>query len=135
MDKNLPTTMDNSSILYERDLVKMSNAAGFFAFSFQDFLHWWYKEQIPYVIRVLKRILVLVDDRLSISLLLKTFFVPWHRDNTAVGYGVGIIVRLFFIPIASLVLLIVGVLGVLTVLFMTLLPTLPLLGLIIGFIL
>lgn len=52
-------------------------------------------------ISFMKRALVLCDDTLSITLLLKTFFVPWHRDYSMTGRGFGIAMRLLYIPVAA----------------------------------
>ncbi len=47
-----------------------------------------------------QRIITLCDDTFSISLLLKTFFVPWHRDNTWLGHLFGMVIRILYLPIA-----------------------------------
>lgn len=52
---------------------------------------------------LIQRVATICDDTLSISLLLKTFFVPWHRDKSWTGYFFGIILRIFYIPLASLI--------------------------------
>ncbi len=51
-------------------------------------------------LRMLARISLIVDDNLSLSLLLKNFFLPWHRDFSVIGYFVGITIKAIYIPIA-----------------------------------
>ncbi len=46
-----------------------------------------------------QRIFVICNDTFSISLLFKTFFVPWHRDNSWIGVFFGIVVRIVYLPI------------------------------------
>lgn len=56
-------------------------------------------------LRELNRISIVVDDQLSLSFLLKTFFVPWHRDYTFMGITFGIVMRIIYIPIALVIYL------------------------------
>jgi len=69
-------------------------------YSVQDFLKWWYVQMPLWHLRRLGRISVVVDDFLSITVLLKNFFLPWHRDYSFIGYFFGIIVKLLYLPIA-----------------------------------
>ena len=69
----------------------------------QDFLNWWYVKMPIRHLKILGRISVLVDDNLSMSLLFKNFFVPWHRDNSLIGYFFGFLVKIFYLPIALLI--------------------------------
>ena len=69
----------------------------------QDFLNWWYVKMPIRHLKILGRISVLVDDNLSMSLLLKNFFVPWHRDNSLIGYFFGFLIKIFYLPIALLI--------------------------------
>ena len=52
-------------------------------------------------IGIIQRTAIVCDDTFSISLLLKTFFVPFHRDTSWVGRGFGIAIRLIYIPLAA----------------------------------
>lgn len=65
-------------------------------------------------LRIIQRIIVICDDTLSMSLLIKTFFVPWHRDYSPVGRGFGIAMRMIYLPIAAFlsILLILGMFAV-----------------------
>ena len=51
-------------------------------------------------LRIFVRISTILDDNLSISLLFKNFFVPWHRDRTIIGYIFGIVIKIIYLPIA-----------------------------------
>lgn len=66
----------------------------------KEFLLWWYVEMPAWYISLIQRIVLICDDTLSISLLFKTFFIPWHRDYSMVGRGFGIAMRLLYLPVA-----------------------------------
>ena len=55
-------------------------------------------------IRTLRRIVIVLDDNLSFSLLFKNFFLPWHRDKNFMGYVVGIVSKLFYLPIGLVII-------------------------------
>jgi hypothetical protein len=76
-----------------------------FIFYIQDFLHWWYVKTPIRNLRRLGRLSVIADDNLSISLLFKNFFVPWHRDKTITGYFFGFLIKILYLPIASVIYL------------------------------
>jgi len=76
-----------------------------FIFFFQDFLNWWYVKMPVRHLRILARLSVIVDDNLSISLLLKNIFVPWHRDYSMIGYFFGFFIKLFYLPVACAIYL------------------------------
>lgn len=71
-----------------------------FIFYIQDFLSWWYVKMPLRQLRVLGRLSTILDDNLSISLLLRNFFVPWHRDRTVFGLIFGIVIKILYLPIA-----------------------------------
>lgn len=73
------------------------------AFTARDFLDWWFVQMPVVYISFLRRLSTVLNDKLSITLLLKTFFVPWHRDNSFVGYIVGFVMRLLYLPIALII--------------------------------
>jgi len=78
-----------------------------FLFYIQDFLHWWFVKMPIRNLRRLGRLSVVADDNLSISLLFKNFFVPWHRDRTVIGYFFGIFIKILYLPIASIIYLVI----------------------------
>lgn len=51
----------------------------------------------------LRKTTEVISDKLSLNLLVETFFVPWHRDNSALGKVIGVVMRLIAIPIALFV--------------------------------
>ena len=76
-----------------------------FLYSFQDFLKWWYIKMPIWHLRKLNRLGIVLDDQLSLSLLVRTFFIPWHRDYTAMGIIFGIVMRILYLPIALFIYL------------------------------
>mgnify|MGYP006900771866 FL=1 len=76
-----------------------------FLYYIQDFLNWWYVKMPVRHLRILGRLSVLVDDNLSMSLLFKNFFVPWHRDNSFLGYFFGVIIKILYLPFALIIYL------------------------------
>lgn len=57
-------------------------------------------------LRKLARISVIVNDNLSLSLLIQNFFLPWHRDYSMMGYVFGLLIKILYIPIALIIYLI-----------------------------
>lgn len=57
-------------------------------------------------LRKLARISVVVNDNLSLSLLVRNFFLPWHRDYSMMGYIFGLIIKILYLPIALFIYLI-----------------------------
>jgi len=100
--------------------IKIDSYISIFFFTIQDFLNWWYVKMPIWHLRRLTRLSVVVDDQFSISLLLKNFFLPWHRDNSMIGYLFGIVMKLLFflfwllLPIGSLVFIILSFFNSLT---------------------
>ena len=88
----------------------------------KDFFYWWYIQMPLLYLRSLKRISIMLDDQLSITLLLQTFFVPWKRDRKLMGRLMGIVMRLIFLPIAISIYFIVITLYVAFILFWILIP-------------
>jgi hypothetical protein len=87
-----------------------------------DFISWWYRNIPLWILRLFKRVALICDDSFSISLLIRTFFVPWHRDYSITGRIVGIIVRLVYLPI---VLFITAILLSIVLVFLIIWTTLP----------
>ncbi|MHC1716916.1 MAG: hypothetical protein AB9915_03490 [Candidatus Dojkabacteria bacterium] len=99
------TILDNSGqqLLNES---KIDSYQMIFIYSFQNFLRWWYVKMPIWHLRRLARLIVVVDDQFSISLLLRNFFIPWHRDYSMIGVIFGIIMKLLYLPIAISIYLI-----------------------------
>ena len=88
----------------------------------REFLNWWYVKMTVWHLRMLVRISTILDDNLSISLLLKNFFLPWHRDFSFIGYVFGILIKIVFLPIAILIYLLFTLLYFLLICIWLLLP-------------
>jgi hypothetical protein len=80
--------------------IKIDSYPSILFFTFQDFLRWWYIKMPVWHLRRFGRLSVVVDDQFSITLLLKNFFLPWHRDYSLIGYVFGILMKLLYLPIA-----------------------------------
>jgi len=88
----------------------------------QDFLNWWYVQMPVRHLRILGRLSTIVDDSLSLSLLFKNFFVPWHRDRSIIGFFFGIIIKLLYIPIALIIYICIISIYILFILVWLILP-------------
>lgn len=86
--------------------IKVDSFATIFFFSIQDFLRWWYIKMPVWHLRRLLRLSIVLDDQFSISLLIKHFFVPWHRDYSLIGYIFGIVMKILYLPLAILIYLV-----------------------------
>lgn len=94
---NILTSSGGQKVLNES---KVDNLFVIFTYTTKEFMYWWYVRMPLWHLRMLSRISTFIDDNLSISLLLKNFFLPWHRDFTFIGYTFGIIIKLLYLPIA-----------------------------------
>ena len=101
---------------------KVDSYATVFLYSFQDFLKWWYVKMPIWHLRELNRLSLVLDDQLSISLLAKTFFIPWHRDYTTIGIIFGIVMRILYLPIAVFIYLFFASIYLLVILIWLILP-------------
>jgi hypothetical protein len=117
--KNLITNSSGQQLLTESQIDPLPLI---FMYSFQDFLKWWYVRMFIWHLKRLKRLTIVVDDYLSFSLLLNHFFMPWHRDYSAIGYLFGIVMKVLYLPIAFLVFLIAIVMYLLVIIFWMVLP-------------
>ncbi|HVX93073.1 MAG TPA: hypothetical protein VHA74_03095 [Candidatus Dojkabacteria bacterium] len=87
----------NNSDIFESSKVEGLNTQVFLIDTLKDFLKWWYIKIPVQLILRLRRILTIIDDSFSISQLILTFFVPWHRDYSFVGYFIGIMARIIIL--------------------------------------
>lgn len=95
--KNILTSSGGQKIL---DETKVDNSLVIFAYTLKEFSYWWYVRMLYWHLRMLGRISIIIDDNLSISLLIKNFFLPWHRDFSLIGWTFGILIKLIYLPIA-----------------------------------
>ncbi len=87
-----------------------------------SFFKWWYIEIPIWQLKLFKRVAIICDDTFSISLLIKTFIIPWHRDYSITGRVFGVLVRIIYLP---LVIAITSVILLLVVIFILIWITLP----------
>ncbi len=93
------TIQGKMDLFNPKEITDSTSPYQFLTNTFKDFTTWWYIKQPVVYIKQYIRIIDIIDDRFSTSFLLRTFFVPWHRDKHPVGYLIGIVARLIFIPI------------------------------------
>ena len=101
---------------------KVDSYAAVLLYSVQDFLRWWYVKMPIWHLRQLNRLSIVVDDYLSLSILFKTFFIPWHRDYSLMGFLFGIAMRLLYLPIASAIYIVIVAFYLFVILFWLMLP-------------
>ena len=102
--KNILTSSGGQQVLNEE---KVDNISLILSYSIKDFLSWWYISMPIWHLKMLGRISTLLDDNLTISLLIKKFLVPWHRDYSFIGYVFGILIKLIYLPIAIITYLLI----------------------------
>lgn len=95
------------------------------SFYLQDLFTWWYVEIPIKKLQRLQRLAIVLDDKLSISLLLKTVYVPWHNDRSFVGYFIGIIIRILYLPFALAIFLAAIAVYFISIILWFVLPFLP----------
>ncbi len=117
--KNILTSSGGQKVLNEDGV---DNLLVVFTYAIKDFLYWWYVKMPLWHLRMLARISTLVDDNLSISLLFKNFFLPWHRDFSFIGYTFGILMKVIYLPIAIIGYLFCNVMYLFLILVWLLLP-------------
>ncbi|MBD3329281.1 hypothetical protein GF357_02195 [Candidatus Dojkabacteria bacterium] len=88
-----------------RKLISLASTPALLLFTVKDLLYWWYLQMPYYYLISLNRLLLVADDKLSLSALLKTFFLPWKRDYSALGHIMGIIIRIIYLPIGTMIFL------------------------------
>lgn len=101
---------------------KTDSYAEIAVYSFQNFLKWWYVKMPIWHFKRIARASVVLDDNLSISLLFRHFFVPWHRDYSLIGFFFGFLIKLFYLPIAISIYLMVMLTSLILVLVWLFLP-------------
>ncbi len=119
-NKNLPENLP--PIFHTLETVKDYTLIEHIYFIAYDFFDWWYIKMPIQLFKYAKRITSVSEDQLSLTLLLKTFFTPWHRDNKLVGYFMGMMMRILYIPIALFIQIIVVFLSYSVILLWILLP-------------
>lgn len=93
-------TKASNPIFSDQDFSNTPNFLSYISFSIKDLLYWWYVQMPIYYLKKLGRVSVVFSDQLSILILIKYFFVPWKRHKAAVGYFIGILTKLIYLPFA-----------------------------------
>ncbi len=119
IQKNTLTNNGGQQLLNENSI---DGTLSILKYSIKEFLNWWYIKMLVWHLKMLERVSILADDNLSLSLLLKHFFLPWHRDYSFIGYVFGILIKLIYIPFASVTYLIICLVYILVILLWLLLP-------------
>lgn len=117
--QNILTTSSGQQLLDES---RVDNILTIFKHTATEFLNWWYVKMTVWHLRMLARVSTILDDNLSISLLLKNFFLPWHRDFSLIGYVFGILIKILFLPIGIFIYLLFTTLYFLLICIWLLLP-------------
>ena len=97
VQQNILTNSSGQQLLNESGVDSNIEMIGY---TFKQFIRWWYIKMSMWHLKMLGRISVFLDDNLSITLLLKNFFLPWHRDFSFIGYVFGILIKILYLPIA-----------------------------------
>jgi hypothetical protein len=114
--------IEGEQAFVEQELSEISSLPQITLYTIRDFIFWWYV-QMPYRIgQITIRLLTYVDDQFSFSLLISTFFSPWKRDYSPVGYFIGVIIRILYLPIALAIYILTLTLCIIALLFWVLLP-------------
>ena len=122
--QNILTNSTDQQLLNESGV---DNNIEIIGYSFKQFIRWWYAKMSMWHLKMLGRISVLLDDNLSITLLLKNFFLPWHRDFSFIGYVFGILIKILYLPIAISIYFLFCTLYIILILLWFLLPPVTLL--------
>ena len=117
--KNLLLDNSGQQLLNE---TKVNSYFEIFLTFLNNYLKWWYIQMPIWHIRTLKRIIVVLDDNLSFSLLTRNFFLPWHRDKNLIGYIVGITVKTLYLPLALALIIVITLTYFILIFFWLLLP-------------
>lgn len=117
--KNILTSSGGQQILNES---KVDSTLSIAIYSIKDFLMWWYIRMTLWHLRMLVRVSTLVDDNMSISLLIRNFFTPWHRDYTFIGFVFGILIKILYLPITLITYILFTTLYLLLIFVWLLLP-------------
>ncbi len=121
-NQNLPENIP--PIYYTFETIREYSYVDIAMYYFYDFFDWWYIKMPILLFKFATRFLSVANDQLSFSLLLRTFLVPWHRDNKLVGYFMGIMMRIIFLPISFLLLLLLSLASLVVIIIWILLPIL-----------
>ncbi|NLZ24796.1 hypothetical protein GX888_03580 [Candidatus Dojkabacteria bacterium] len=101
LQENILTSSEDQRVLGD---TKIDSTVAIILFLLKDFFIWWYIKITLWHLKVLGRLITVVDDNLSLSILMKNFFLPWRRDRIFIGYIFGIGIKIIYLPIAIIIL-------------------------------
>ncbi len=127
------TTQQSNPIFSDIDLSKINNYSHLLVFLIKDFINWWYIQMPIFYISKLERISIVLLDKLSISILIKNFFLPYSEHKNTSKYLLSIILKLTYLPISLTLYLITNLIIITLIIFWLLLPIITLLFIIISF--
>lgn len=119
IQKNILTNNSGQQLLNEN---RVDSILSILRYSIKEFLSWWYIKMSIWHLKMLNRVATLADDYLSISILFKNFFLPWHRDYSLIGYVFGILIKILYLPLAVVTYIFVCTVYLVLILVWLLLP-------------
>ncbi|HNW23339.1 MAG TPA: hypothetical protein PKH06_01090 [Candidatus Dojkabacteria bacterium] len=119
IQKNALTNNGGQQLLNEN---RIDSTLSILRYSIKEFLNWWYIKMLVWHLKMLERVSVLADDNLSLTLLLKNFFLPWHRDYSFIGYVFGILIKLIYLPFALITYLVLSTIYLVLIVLWLVLP-------------
>ena len=122
--QNILTNTGGQQLLNESSIDSNIVIVGY---TLRQFIRWWYAKMSIWHLKMLGRISVFLDDNLSITLLLRNFFLPWHRDFSFIGYVFGILIKVLYLPIAISIYIFFCIIYIALILVWFLLPPVTLL--------
>lgn len=87
-------------VFTDADLSENNSLIKLSVFFLQDFFDWWFVRMPIIYLRRIQRVSTILNDQLSISLLVSTFFTPWKKDRKPIGYFMGVSLRVIYLPVA-----------------------------------
>ena len=119
IQKNALTNNGGQQLLNEN---RIDSTLSILRYSTKEFLNWWYIKMLVWHLKMLERVSVLADDNLSLTLLLKNFFLPCHRDYSFIGYVFGILIKLIYLPFALITYLVLSTIYLVVIVIWLVLP-------------
>lgn len=72
----------------------------------RDFFGWWYGDLPLSILALVKRSVIVLNDVTSFGVILGGLFRPWKNDYNFVGWLVGIVIKLCYLPLAGALIII-----------------------------
>lgn len=98
----------------------------------RDFFYWWYIQMPIYYLLTIRRVNIVIKDRLSLQLLVKNFTTPWRRRYELPFIFFGILIKVIYLPFAYAFYFLIMTTTVLIFIIWLLLPVTSVLALILA---